>query len=201
MDSAPAAEENPFDVAMAEVEPPEPAPADEADEGDEVDEEMAGLADELGGGGEEENEGVRVEQVDEGVWITFDSRVLFGFDSHALRSDVHATLRRIATTLARHPDKEILVIGHTDATGPEQYNKKLSLKRAHAVAAFLLQEGVNRERITEVGRGEDKPVAGNDTREGRRANRRVEIAIYADRELKRAALEGMIDGTLRPELE
>jgi outer membrane protein OmpA-like peptidoglycan-associated protein len=196
-------EDNPFDIAEPEKEEEAVANVDQAEETEEVEPEdgMDRLAGDLGGADGQGVDGARVERVGEGVWITFDSQLLFGFDSEALRTGLHGTLRTIAATLNGYPETKILVIGHTDSVGPEEYNKILSRKRAGAVADFLRTAGVDDERVTEVGRGEEQPVATNATREGRRANRRVEIAVYANEELKRAALEGMISGTLRPDMD
>ncbi|MBD3314345.1 MAG: OmpA family protein [Chitinivibrionales bacterium] len=195
-----AKEDNPFDIPIIEEEAEAIEESDESNEGDE-DDGMERLAGDLGGIGGENVEAVGVKKVGEGVWITFDSQVLFGFDSDALRADLHEVLREVAETLNRYPETGILVVGHTDAVGPSEYNMKLSEKRAAAVADFLRKEGVMDERLNTLGRGEEQPVASNDTREGRKANRRVEIAVYGNEQLKQAAMTGMINGSLTPGLK
>lgn len=73
----------------------------------------------------------------------------------------------------------MLIVGHTDSTGPEEYNQRLSERRAEAAAAFLMEQGIRPSHIRTLGKGESEPVASNDTPEGRQLNRRVEIAIFA----------------------
>ena len=138
----------------------------------------------------EELEGAEVERVGEGIKITFDSGILFGFDSADLSPAARDNVRQLAETLKKYEDTNILIEGHTDSKGSDAYNKDLSEKRASSVADMLASLGVKDARITEVGYGENQPVADNSTDEGRRLNRRVEVAIFANEELKEAAQEG-----------
>ncbi|MFZ1946249.1 MAG: OmpA family protein, partial [bacterium] len=86
-----------------------------------------------------------------------------------------------------YPDTNILLEGHTDATGSDEHNLSLSRERAQSVSNYLASLNVNPTRFSIMGYGESQPVATNDTAEGRQLNRRVEVAIYANEELKAAA--------------
>ncbi len=128
--------------------------------------------------------GARVERVGEGILVTFDSGLLFDFNSDVLREPARANLRELATSFTRYPDTDLMVVGHTDARGEDAYNLRLSERRAAAATAFLTQQGVPRDRIRAAGRGESEPVAENTSDTGMQANRRVEVAIYASDKLK-----------------
>ena len=91
--------------------------------------------------------------------------------------------------LNKYDDTNILLAGHTDSTGSDEYNLELSRSRAHSVADYLVIQNVNSERFSVDGYGESDPVATNDTDGGRAQNRRVEIAIWANEKLKRVAQE------------
>ncbi|QXD16580.1 OmpA family protein [Rhodocaloribacter litoris] len=134
---------------------------------------------------EKELEGARVERVGEGIEITFDAAILFDFDSAALRPEARANLRDLAESLLKYPNTEVSIIGHTDAIGSEEYNQRLSERRANAAATYLIGLGVPPERIRAYGMGETAPIASNDTEAGRQQNRRVEVAIYASEEYRR----------------
>ena len=134
--------------------------------------------------------GAKVERVGEGILITFDSGLLFGFDSYALQSETKANLGELATTLKKYDDTNILIEGHTDSTGEESYNQKLSEERADEVKTFLTGADVKSSRITTEGYGERQPLAPNDTEAGKKSNRRVEVAIYANNEMKKLAKKG-----------
>ncbi len=134
----------------------------------------------------------KVERVGEGIKITFDSGILFDFDSYNLRNASEDNLTELAATLKKYQDTNILIEGHTDSVGTAEYNQTLSMERATSVADYLDKQGVNKNRFTVKGYGESQPVAPNDTEAGRQKNRRVEIAIYADKKLKRAAKRGDI---------
>ncbi len=138
-------------------------------------------------------EGAKVERVGEGIKITFDSGILFGFDSSDLTLTSQQNISEMARTLIKYDDTKILIQGHTDSKGTEEYNQKLSEERAGSVSDLLKEKGVASSRISEVGYGEDMPVADNSTEEGRSLNRRVEVAIFADKKLQRAAERGDLD--------
>ena len=120
-----------------------------------------------------------IRRLGEGIQVTFDSGILFGFDSSELQETAKANLTSLAESLDSDPDTDLLIVGHTDALGPEGYNLALSERRSRAAATYLASQGVSAERIDIRGRGEGEPVADNATELGRDENRRVEIAIYA----------------------
>lgn len=121
-----------------------------------------------------------VERVGEGILVTFESGILYNFDSDALRPAARENLRNLATSLEQYPRTSVLLVGHTDAIGSDQYNEGLSQRRAATAASFLRSQGVSRSRVEAMGRGEMEPVATNDTEHGRQQNRRVEVAIFAN---------------------
>ena len=134
----------------------------------------------------------KVERVGEGIKITFNSGILFDVDSDKLRPQATANLQNLAKVLKKYDDTEVMVQGHTDNTGSDDHNLKLSGKRADSVGDLLKNDGVKSGRIAESGMGEEHPVADNATADGRQANRRVEVAIWADEKLKAAAKDGTI---------
>jgi len=136
--------------------------------------------------------GATVERVGEGILITFDSGLLFDVDKSDIQSTTKANLDQLSATLKKYDDTNILVEGHTDNTGEDSYNQKLSDKRAESVEQYLVSQGVADKRITTKGYGESQPKADNSTDSGRKANRRVEVAIYANKEMKKAAEKGQL---------
>lgn len=129
-------------------------------------------------------EGVEVEHA-EGtgeINVRLTSDILFDYNSSALRAASRKTLDELASNFARYPDNLIVVEGHTDATGSDSYNQRLSEARAGNVADYLIDRGVRAGAITVYGYGEARPKATNDTAEGRQLNRRVEINIRAPQE-------------------
>jgi outer membrane protein OmpA-like peptidoglycan-associated protein len=141
---------------------------------------------------QEDLKNAKVERVGEGIKITFDSGILFNIDSYKLSETSLTNLGDLSKTLQKYNDTNILIEGHTDSTGTEEHNKILSEHRAVAVADFLKSYGVSGTRITTNGYGEDQPVASNATPEGRQQNRRVDIAIFANKKLQRAAEKGEV---------
>jgi outer membrane protein OmpA-like peptidoglycan-associated protein len=139
---------------------------------------------------DEELEGATVERVGEGIKVTFDSGILFGFDSYQLTSQAQSNIREMAETLKKYEDTNIVIEGHTDNVGKENYNQRLSERRAQAVADYATSIGVDRSRIRTMGYGEEQPVAENETEAGRTENRRVEVAIFANDDLKEKAQDG-----------
>jgi outer membrane protein OmpA-like peptidoglycan-associated protein len=124
-------------------------------------------------------EEAKVERVGEGILVTFDSAILFAVNSSDLSKDSQDALSKLGQSLADYEQTEIVVAGHTDSSGAEDYNQKLSERRAQAAAQFLMAQGIPAPRLSIAGYGESQPVASNETVEGRSQNRRVEIAIYA----------------------
>lgn len=101
--------------------------------------------------------------------------VQFELNSSILKADTVASLNTAVETLRRNPSVAVEVAGHSDSTGDAKYNLWLSQRRAEAVRTFLMNAGIDGERITAVGYGEAEPEFDNATREGRIANRRVEL--------------------------
>jgi outer membrane protein OmpA-like peptidoglycan-associated protein len=132
----------------------------------------------------------KVERVGEGIKITFESGILFKTDSSTLQPKAKENVEKLSETLKKNPDTNILIEGHTDSDGSEEYNMKLSERRAQAVKDYLKSLGVSSSRLTTKGYGETQPVADNSTAEGKQANRRVEIAVMANENMKKAAEEG-----------
>jgi outer membrane protein OmpA-like peptidoglycan-associated protein len=135
----------------------------------------------------------RIERIGEGIKITFDSGILFAIDSSALQPSAKTNIENLALILNKYPDTNILIEGDTDNTGTTEYNQQLSERRAQAVADYQKSLGVASSRISTIGLGELNPVASNDSDYGRAQNRRVEIAIFANDKLKKAAMEGNLD--------
>lgn len=135
-------------------------------------------------------EGADVERVGEGIKITFNSGLLFDFDSYKLKSTTEDNLKELAQTLNKYEDTNILIEGHTDNAGSDQYNMTLSNERADQVKDYLEAQGVKGSRITTEGYGETQPIASNESEAGRQQNRRVEVAIYANKKMKRLAEKG-----------
>jgi outer membrane protein OmpA-like peptidoglycan-associated protein len=138
---------------------------------------------------EKDLEGARVERIGEGIKITFDSGILFDINKSALRDPAKANLQKLAVILNKYEDTEVLIEGHTDSTGSSEHNMDLSLRRAQSVANYLGDNQVSPVRFRIMGYGEDQPIADNTTAEGRQLNRRVEIAIFANDKLKKAAMD------------
>lgn len=136
---------------------------------------------------ERDLEGATITRIGEGIKITFESGILFDVNKSDLRNVSKENLDKLAVILNKYEDTEILIEGHTDSTGPADYNMDLSVRRAQSVANQLTGAQVAPIRFHIMGYGEDQPVASNDTAEGRQKNRRVEIAIYANDKLKKVA--------------
>ncbi len=103
--------------------------------------------------------------------------IFFAFDSAALGGESTPVLERIRSTMEEHPELNIVVEGHTDSVGDEEYNQELSERRAQAVVRYLEEHEIDGERMTAQGKGEAEPVADNDTPEGRAENRRVVLRV------------------------
>ena len=138
---------------------------------------------------ERDIEGAKVERIGEGIKITFSSGILFDVDQSNLKDQYKGELSELSRILNKYDDTNIMLAGHTDSTGSEDYNLKLSQKRADSVANYLASQNVNSARFTTEGYGETQPVATNDTEAGRAQNRRVEVAIWANDKLKKVAAE------------
>jgi outer membrane protein OmpA-like peptidoglycan-associated protein len=123
----------------------------------------------------------------EGIIVKFDSGILFDFDSNTLKDAAKDNIKTLASSLNQYPGTDVKVIGHTDNKGTEAYNMSLSERRAAAVKAYAVAQGVPSSRLVTVGKGFSEPIGDNTTDAGRAANRRVEIVIVANDELKNQA--------------
>lgn len=130
----------------------------------------------------QELEGAQVSRVGEGIAVTFDSGILFPVDSSELTSQARTNLRKLADSLQAEPKTNVMVVGHTDSDGSDSYNQQLSERRGRSAEDYLASLGVSASRLASRGRGEAEPIATNGTDEGKRQNRRVEVAIYANGE-------------------
>ena len=123
----------------------------------------------------------------EGIIVKFDSGILFDLDKFALKDAAKTNIQSLASSLNQYPGTDIKVIGHTDSRGTEHYNMGLSEKRAAAVKAYAVSQGVPASRLITVGKGFAEPIGDNATEAGRAENRRVEIVIVANDQLKKEA--------------
>jgi len=128
----------------------------------------------------QELEDAQVSRVGEGIAVTFDSGILFPFDSAELTSEARSNLRKLADSLQAEARTNVMILGHTDSDGSDSYNQRLSERRGRSAEDHLASLGVGSSRLDSRGRGEAEPIASNQTEEGRRQNRRVEVAIYAN---------------------
>lgn len=125
--------------------------------------------------------GAKVERVGEGIQVTFDSGLLYDYDSDVVKPAAQTNLHELATSLEKYPDSEVFIVGHTDSDGSDQYNQALSERRARSAAAYLVSQGITGSRVGTKGLGETEPVASNDSDAGKATNRRVEVAIFASK--------------------
>jgi len=119
---------------------------------------------------------LQLRQTESGVVVTLGD-VLFQSGETRLRDEAMASLVEVVDLLQSEPDKNIRIEGHTDSTGDAETNLEISAKRANAVLDALVSLGVDPERFTATGMGEDFPIASNDTEEGRAQNRRVDVIL------------------------
>ena len=130
-----------------------------------------------------------VEKVGGKLVVRFDSGILFDTGASSLKPAAQHDLGEFARILKEYPDTNLTIQGHTDSVGGDAMNRKLSQERADAVTSYLSQAGVARARLVSQGMGESQPTAVNTTEDGRAKNRRVEIHIVANEELKQADAE------------
>ncbi len=136
----------------------------------------------------------KVERVGEGIKVTFDSGILFDFNSSELSEESKKNIQNMAEVVKKYPDTNILIDGYTDNVGADDYNQKLSERRAKSVSKYLSSLNVGSARLGTRGFGETEPVASNDSDSGRQQNRRVEVAIFANDKLKKDAADGSVSG-------
>jgi outer membrane protein OmpA-like peptidoglycan-associated protein len=121
---------------------------------------------------------LQAKKTDRGMVVTLGD-VLFDTGQATLKPGAQLAMNRLATFLSANPETRILIEGHTDSVGSEEYNEVLSERRARAVATELISRGIPADQLQTVGRGKGYPVASNTTAEGRQQNRRVEI-VFSD---------------------
>lgn len=113
--------------------------------------------------------------------VTYAADAFFDFDKAVLKPEGKAKLDDLVGKVKGINLEVIIAVGHTDATGPDGYNQKLSVKRSEAVKAYLVSKGIDKNRVYTEGKGEAQPVADNKTRAGRAKNRRVEVEVVGTR--------------------
>ncbi len=131
--------------------------------------------------------GAEVIDAGEGLIVKFDSGILFDTGKSDLKDAARTNIQNLAATMKNNPETNIMVIGHTDAVGSDQFNMNLSQQRAAAVKSYAAAQGIASSRLTTVGKGESEPIADNSTDTGKSQNRRVEIVIVANEKLKAEA--------------
>lgn len=121
--------------------------------------------------------GVDVVRQGDNITLNMPGSVTFAFDKSEVQPQFYPVLDNVASTLQQYNQTIIEVAGHTDSVGSDSYNQQLSQRRADAVAAYLGSRGIMRDRMITVGAGETRPIASNDSEQGRASNRRVEITL------------------------
>lgn len=134
-------------------------------------------------------ESAAIERIPNGIKISFDPSVYFGYNQKTLNHTAQQNIIRVVDVLNRHDHSLILVEGHTDDVGSEQQNQQVSERRARNISDFMVKKGILKERIAWVGLGEITPIADNTTEAGRRRNRRVHLIITMDENTYKTVLE------------
>jgi outer membrane protein OmpA-like peptidoglycan-associated protein len=119
---------------------------------------------------------LHAKETERGIVLTLGD-VLFDTAEADLKPGADKTIMRLASFLNEHPDRNLLIEGHTDSRGTESFNQDLSQRRANSVRDALVAAGVQSDRLKALGLGEDYPVATNETASGRQENRRVEVVV------------------------
>jgi outer membrane protein OmpA-like peptidoglycan-associated protein len=128
--------------------------------------------------------GANIQRQGNQLVVRFNSAILFDTNKAVLKPQSQKDLTEFAQVLTKYPETDLVIEGHTDNTGKKDLNRKLSVERAESVIVFLSQNGVARPRMTGQGLADDRPVADNETAEGRKKNRRVEVQIAANQALQ-----------------
>jgi outer membrane protein OmpA-like peptidoglycan-associated protein len=122
---------------------------------------------------------LKVQKTERGLVLTLGD-VLFDTGQATLKSGAYGTLDRLATALRDKSGRKVLIEGHTDNVGSDESNQGLSERRAQSVQSALMQRDVARSQITAMGKGENFPIASNDSADGHQSNRRVELIFTED---------------------
>ncbi len=136
---------------------------------------------------EKQVKGAEIVRQGDQLAVKFDNAILFDTNRSELKAAAKRDLTELANVLKQYDKTNLVIEGHTDSTGTEGVNERLSWARAQAVLGFLSSEGVTKGRLSAQGYADDKPIASNDTVEGRAQNRRVQVQIAANEELKQEA--------------
>jgi outer membrane protein OmpA-like peptidoglycan-associated protein len=128
---------------------------------------------------------LKVQKTERGLVLTLGD-VLFDTGQATLKSGAYGTLDRLATALREKSERKVLIEGHTDNVGSDESNQGLSERRAQSVQSALMQRDVARSQVTALGKGENFPIASNDSADGRQSNRRVEL-IFTEGQTRAAA--------------
>ena len=138
--------------------------------GNQLDKQQAELQQEIGGSG------AQIINTGDRLIVVMPEAITFDVDSATVRGSIRDELFAVSRSLQKYPNTTVQVIGHTDNTGTEKENQELSTDRANAVKDYLTEKcGFDVERISVIGYGSSRPICDNDTEEGRRCNRRLEI--------------------------
>lgn len=140
---------------------------------------------------EEEIPGASVERLDDGIVVTFDenSGVYFDTAKYNINAASQTLLNKLSNIMKEYNQTNVIVAGHTDSVGSEESNMLLSKNRAEAVTNYMIGTGLSAGRFTTVWDGETQPAASNDTAEGRAKNRRVQLAIVPNEQMKEEAIK------------
>lgn len=130
-----------------------------------------------------------------GFSVDLSGDYLFDFDRHTLKPEAKTALEGLLKLYVEYDGKDILIVGHTDAKGSDQYNQALSERRAESVRAWFIEHQVAAGLLSAIGRGEDEPVApntvgGQDNPEGRAQNRRVAITVVTEKKINHLPIVG-----------
>lgn len=113
-----------------------------------------------------------------GCPVSVDLRLHFAFNSSVIPVSDYPQVDKLAQIMKDNPPAKAVIVGHTDHTGTDEYNQKLSERRSKALGDRLIKDGIAADRITTSGKGEKEPMATNNTREGRALNRRIHVELH-----------------------
>ena len=112
----------------------------------------------------------------------YSKTILFDTSKATIRKESYEALQDIVTVMHDYPNTHFVIEGHTDSTGSHAFNQKLSEERAASVLDYLVTIGMDKDRLSSVGYGPDRPIADNNTAAGRQENRRVQISLKKSNE-------------------